>query len=113
MITLPQWQEMLVGLMPDYLKHKKLCEEGPELFLSCYKKGNFWNVRIEEELHGTDRNLIDTSMADNNLATHIEWAIAQLENWPNVRRTSYDTWQFRKKRDAEKFLTVFHLSWEQ
>mgnify|MGYP000113811366 CR=1 FL=1 len=108
MITMSPWQQMLVGIMPDYLKYKKLTEEGPELLLTCYKKGNYWYIRIEEELYGADRDMIFPLI--DQLPVIIDWATEQLVDWPNVRRTSYDTWQFRRKRDTEKFQVLYNLT---
>jgi hypothetical protein len=28
-------------------------------------------------------------------------------------RMAWDMWDFKHRRDAEKFLTVFHLAWQQ
>jgi hypothetical protein len=37
----------------------------------------------------------------------------KLRNWPNCNRMAWDIWDFKHRKDAEKFITLFHLSWEQ
>ena len=43
----------------------------------------------------------------------VEWSAEKLKDWPNVKRMSFDMWDFKSKKDAEKFITFFHLSWQQ
>ena len=43
----------------------------------------------------------------------VKWAEKELEKYKDCRRTAWHLWQFKSKRDAEKFITFFHLSWEQ
>jgi hypothetical protein len=43
----------------------------------------------------------------------IQWAEKTLATWPDCHRKAFDMWDFKRRRDAEKFLTVFHLSWDQ
>lgn len=37
----------------------------------------------------------------------------KLKDWPNCNRMAWDMWDFKSKKDAEKFITLFHLSWAQ
>ena len=50
---------------------------------------------------------------DQQFEDCIKWAEKTLETWPDCHRGSFDIWDFKQRRDAEKFLTVFHLSWQQ
>ena len=43
----------------------------------------------------------------------VEWAGEKLKDWSDVKRISFDMWDFKSKKDAEKFITLFHLSWQQ
>lgn len=43
----------------------------------------------------------------------VKWSEEKLKDWPDVRRMSHDMWDFKHRRDAEKFITLFHLSWQQ
>ena len=48
-----------------------------------------------------------------NLDNCVLWVEEKLKEWPNCDRKAWDMWDFKSRRDAEKFLTLFHLSWEQ
>ena len=43
----------------------------------------------------------------------VKWTEEKLEEWPDTVRMAWDMWDFKDRRDAEKFLTVFHLTWQQ
>jgi len=43
----------------------------------------------------------------------VKWVEEKLKDWPNVKRMSFDMWDFKHRRDAEKFITLFQLSWHQ
>ena len=58
----------------------------------------------------------DWSMANipsNRLDQAVEWTTERLESWDNCQRMAWDMWDFKSKHDAEKFITMFHLSWAQ
>jgi len=55
----------------------------------------------------------DNSYHTNKLDKCIDWVSAQLLDWPDCKRIAWDMWNFKHRRDAEKFITVFHLSWVQ
>ena len=48
-----------------------------------------------------------------NLDDCVKWVEEKLKEWPNCNRMAWDMWDFKSRRDAEKFITLFHLSWEQ
>ena len=43
----------------------------------------------------------------------VKWVESQLKDRPNCKRMAWDMWDFKSRRDAEKFITLFHLLWEQ
>lgn len=43
----------------------------------------------------------------------VNWTAVKLKDWPDCNRMAFDMWDFKKRKDAEKFITLFHLSWEQ
>ena len=49
----------------------------------------------------------------SELDSCVKWTEEQLKEWPDTVRMAWDMWDFKDRRDAEKFLTVFHLSWAQ
>lgn len=45
--------------------------------------------------------------------SYIEWATQELKKWSGVTRLSWDMWSFPSRRDAEKFQTLYYLTWPQ
>jgi len=69
---------------------------------------NYWyRLQFIEETDGEQR------WYNQHLTDCVEWAAEKLKDWPDVRRMAFDMWDFKSKKDAEKFITVFHLSWQQ
>lgn len=50
---------------------------------------------------------------DQKFEDCIRWVEEKLKNWPDCQRRGFDFWDFKHRRDAEKFITLFHLSWVQ
>ena len=48
-----------------------------------------------------------------NLDSCVNWVEEKLKSWPNCNRKAWDMWDFKHRKDAEKFITLFHLSWQQ
>lgn len=108
MIATP-WQQILKTLEPDIDNLTAIMNAGPKVFPSMTQKGRKWLVRLKE---GWDK-LYDLQPLVNEdcLGEVVDWSTDQLKSWQDVRRTSYDTWEFKRKRDAEKFQTLFNLKW--
>lgn len=78
----------------------------PELIRHRLKKGNQnWIIQLVEFWPD------DFNQGASNLDSKVNWTEKVLSTWPRVRRTSWDMWVFDKKRDAEKFITLFNLTW--
>jgi hypothetical protein len=78
--------------------------------LDCRGMGTgvrWWRVQLVEE---TDT---DSTWYNQHLNDCAEWTTEKLKDWPNVKRMSFDMWDFKHRKDAEKFITLFHLSWVQ
>lgn len=43
----------------------------------------------------------------------VKWVEEKLKGRDNCTRMAWDMWDFKNRKDAEKFITLFHLSWEQ
>ena len=52
----------------------------------------------------------DNSYHTMKLDKCVEWVNTQLKMWPNCVRMAWDMWDFKHQEDAEKFITLFHLS---
>lgn len=73
---------------------------------------NYWyRLQLVEDFGITDD--AGNHYPTTNLDNCVKWVEEKLKEWPNCDRKAWDMWDFKSRRDAEKFLTVFHLSWEQ
>ena len=70
------------------------------------RKARCWQLMIVEE-PATIEELHNSLRLDEC----IDWTTQQLNNQIMAIRTSYDTWYFMRKQDAEKFATLWHLKW--
>jgi hypothetical protein len=67
----------------------------------------WWRLQLVEESDD------DTQFYTKRLDESVKWTEDQLKDWPLVKRIAFDMWDFKHRRDAEKFITLFHLSWDQ
>ena len=71
------------------------------------RESNWWSLQVVEEQEP------GVVWYNQKLNDCVEWSAEKLKDWPNVKRMSFDMWDFKHRKDAEKFLIVFHLSWQQ
>jgi hypothetical protein len=69
---------------------------------------NYWY-----RLQFVDTTDTDHTWVNTKLDKRIDWVGEKLKDWPDCHRTAWDMWDFKHRKDAEKFITVFHLSWAQ
>jgi hypothetical protein len=81
----------------------------PQLKGSRYKGSRKWTVSIEEDWQSVD----DAGNYVNSSKHHkiIEWAEEELKKW-KCRRTAWHIWEFSSKREADKFILLFHMTWQ-
>ena len=72
---------------------------------------NWHRLQFVEDFSSVDD--AGNSMPSANLDLCIKWIEDKLKDHPDCRRMSWDMWDFKHRRDAEKFITLFHLVWEQ
>lgn len=72
-----------------------------------YKRQNKWALVLEEVWPFPTPPIGDSSMLDER----INWCIEKLKDWPTCKRMAYDQFWFGKKEEAEKFITVYTLTW--
>lgn len=71
---------------------------------------NYWyRLQIVEESSDDNPNRFYNQQFDDCVG----WTEKQLKTWPDCTRKAFDMWDFKHRKDAEKFITLFHLSWEQ
>lgn len=109
------WNVMLHALAEDYDKLYDLMNDVPKISATLEKTVFSYSVRIHEDWAKTpsEEHYQYYTVSDQALEEKLSWATDQLSEWPNVRRLGYDRWSFTKKRDAEKFITLFNLTWAQ
>jgi hypothetical protein len=73
------------------------------------RNNNWYRLQIVEIDEDNQKN----QWYNQGLNDRVEWTAEKLKDWPNVKRMSFDMWDFKHRKDAEKFITVFHLSWQQ
>ena len=74
---------------------------------------NHWTLTLEEEWHYDSGGSYTINSGSIMLDDIVEWTDKELTKWKDCRRIAWDMWQFKSKRDAEKFITLFHLIWQQ
>jgi len=80
--------------------------------LDCKGTGTgirWWRLQLVEEFSSVDD--AGNFMPSRKLDDCVKWVEEKLKDWPDCHRMSWDMWDFKHRSDAEKFLTVFHLSW--
>jgi hypothetical protein len=113
MIVSDPWTQMLKKLEPEYLELKFIVENGPKVKAALRKVNLSWRVRLEEDWDNDEIGEVYYTADYKNLDERCEWADQQLKNWKFTTRLSHQEWKFLTKRQAEKFITLFHLSWAQ
>lgn len=107
-MNIDPWRSMLKLLVPEYDILKETMHTGSKIVPNLVNVKNKWTVKLQEEwIVDSDFRPITT----DNLSEAVDWTINQLKNWTTVRRTSYDIWEFKSKKDAEKFQILFNLKW--
>lgn len=88
-------------------------EEGSKVRPTLKKFGKIWRISVEE-VHPDDIILTyGTTIDPDVLNEAIDWTTDQLASWPNVRRMSWQDWDFKFRSDAEKFITMYYLKWAE
>jgi hypothetical protein len=76
---------------------------------------NYWYRLHLIEDFGSDlaNEFVNDHLHSVNLDECINWTEDKLKDWPDCNRMAWDMWDFKHRKDAEKFITLFHLSWAQ
>lgn len=101
------WAHIVKAIEPEIDKLTRIMAQGSVIkpVLTRNNKGA-WAITITRDSY--DQYYIDNDI--ENFNNRIEWAITELENW-DCWRSSYDTWIFASKDEAEKFMTYYILKW--
>lgn len=81
----------------------------PNLFRGRNRK---WTIQLIEVWPEDDPDVKFFS-GSSPLDEKVEWTFETLQAWKTAKRTAWDMWIFDSKRDAEKFITLYSLTWAQ
>jgi hypothetical protein len=70
-----------------------------------------WRLQLVEEWQTVDD--AGNHVGSPQLDRCVKWVDEKLNDWPNSKRMAWDMWDFKHRKDAQKFITIFHLSWQQ
>jgi hypothetical protein len=73
---------------------------------------NYWyRLQLVEDFGSADDagNYVPSKKLDEC----VNWVDEKLKEWPNCSRKAWDMWDFKSRREAEKFIILFHLSWAE
>lgn len=101
------WQHILRSIEPEIDQLKDAMERSCPLCPVLVRRRNKWEVTIQQNFP------IENYFypLEDELDEAVEWSFNQLKNWKEVTRTAHDSWEFKRKRDAEKFQVIFNLKW--
>jgi len=107
-VNVDPWLSILKALEPEFDRLKEKMHRGSTVVPDIALTKNKWTVTLRE--HWIVDNDFET-LATDNLHEAVSWTVEQLKEWPSVRRTAYDVWEFKRRRDAEKFQILFNIKW--
>ena len=105
------WKSMLDTLVQDYDKLYAILNDSPKISITLDKKEKFYWITISDNTINTLSEIYKNSSVIPELEERLIWTTNQLLNWKDVSRQTYNQWKFSKKLDAEKFITLFNLTW--
>lgn len=104
------WLHIVRAIEPEVDRLQAMLEKSiPIKPLLLQNKKGAWLITIARDQESAyQKYYLDDEIETFN--NRIEWAVAELENW-DAWRSSYDTWIFSSKEEAEKFITFYYLKW--
>ena len=83
----------------------------PSIRLSLKRIRKEWVLSVTEEWSSTDD--AGNYYNSRDLDRAVVWITDELAKWSGARRMAWDQWNFDDRRTAEKFTTLFYMTWEQ
>jgi len=105
-----EFVSFLRQVCPDYDNLADILMTGPTIKPVLEKNNlNRWRITLQEVWpDGVD---INDHTGSFELDNRVDWVTDELARWDDAKRTSWDTWVFKSKRSAEKFIMVYGLVW--
>lgn len=99
------------ALEPEIDRLTKIMSTSPYVGTELWKSSHGWSVTLKECWDLTDGEAwLDSIRFSSEFDRAVEWTVAEAGKW-SCKRVSYDTWAFKSRREAEKFITYFSLKW--
>lgn len=107
------WESALQAVFPKYNNLKRSFELGPTIRPVILPRKPRFTVGLQEMWYDEEESTYYQSANPDqvSLDDRVEWTTSELAKWPNVTRMAWDMWQFKHKRDAEKFIVLYNLKW--
>lgn len=107
------WLHTLQQLCSEVDRLTAMLEEGSAIVprVRASKSGHGWELVFEEVWPDDVTNEYTTRPDWPMLEDRIDWINEQLTKQKNCVRIDTGAWQFQNKHDAEKFITLYHLTW--
>lgn len=104
------WISVLKNNIPGYESLVQTMSSGPTIKLTIVESGRKAVLSLQEVWPD---EVTYTYFNSSGLDERVDWCKKELQKWKNVRRTAWDMWEFKSLRDAEKFVTIYHLVWDR
>lgn len=105
------WETILKQIDSDYEKLKDLMYLNPKISFQIYEINS--ETYYLDTIEVWPENCFVLNYTDSKWDKAISFIENELKNWPDVYKVNQDTWSFSSRNQAEKFITVFNLKWEQ
>lgn len=100
---------MIDQICPKYDDLKYMMERYPIITTTLSPNSKGYTLLIEEKWDSEFIRFPNSC----RLKKAISWTDQTLKKWKGCRKTSPSTWNFISQKDAEKFQTLFYLSWDK
>ena len=103
-----QWSHIVEALEPRIRELTQMLEQGPRIKPALIRnRQGAWQITLKSSFDDPELfQVTDFPVFDSR----VEWLTEESENW-DCWRSSYDTWVFSSKDEAEKFITFYLLKW--
>lgn len=106
------WIDSILQITPDYpeivKQWKHMLDNGPLIVTRIESNYPEWDLEVYPK---SEFEQFDPLWFSEEIYNRLYWCDQQLSNWKDVRRKRYDIWAFQNKEDAEKFQTLYTLTW--
>lgn len=107
------WEKFLQAWEPDINALRDMLRIGiePKIKFQVYELAE--NSFCLSIIESWPENCYILQYSESYYEKAIKFIESELLNWPDVTKINQDTWCFTSRNQAEKFITVFNLKWEQ